>query len=237
MTGISARVILDSMSPGHIRLTTVVATFPHMLFEDLIVHRELSYTPATRIREIRPDPLSMRTVLLTSTQWQTVIRRLLNTGPAGGSMTELAVRINDAIAISRPTVLIHTEWHLPFINDADADFATAHLLADYKALAFDSSCWGARGLRLLQMVSVARCLSPLRDLNNRSLKDFNQDLALFSRFSEHDANALITGSEHQATPDYADDRNWLNPHLHGNLTGWCQYRHVVVRELQAERIV
>jgi hypothetical protein len=58
------------------------------------------------------------------------------------------------------------------------------------------------------------------------------------------ADKLITATplhaspaEHQACPDegiqHGFDISWMNPNLHGNLTGWKQYRKMLPSEFVA----
>lgn len=49
-------------------------------------------------------------------------------------------------------------------------------------------------------------------------------------FSYKNINSHASPLEHQATPDdFAG--SWANPHLHGNLNGWIQYRKIWEREI------
>ena len=107
---------------------------------------------------------------------------------------------------SVPKLLQYQQWHLPYIRPEE-------MLAEY-------------GLEALRRVSAARCARVSYLKHDGEQPDFGEDLALFDRLAgRHPIHA--SPLEHQATPDIFSWGHWTNPHLHGNFTGWVQYRKTI----------
>src|ERR1700735_5065644 len=122
------------------------------------------------------------------------------------------------------TLYPNTDWHLPFIDDEAVNelFNWHRHNGEYQL--------GEYKLR----VSVARCARLSYTSFDTGKRSSNvEDMKLYDK--------LITSrpihaspAEHQATPDWfgpiVEDGDlwpdaWKNPHQHGNLSGWIQYRN------------
>lgn len=134
---------------------------------------------------------------------------------------DLAITMREAIIdwdvrYGGPDILRPGQWHLPYVSDRDQ--AGIRRIWD-AALAADADL-----VEHARAVSVTRCAQV-------SYTPFHEaKLSVEQEVARHDA--LISARpmhaspcEHQATPDtLLPDGSWANPHLHGNLRGWIQYR-------------
>lgn len=130
---------------------------------------------------------------------------------------QLAIVMRTAMEASTPVLKEYREWHLPYVLDEEY-LSLLDQGMDYR------DC-----IELLQKVSAARCcrVSYLKhDGNNPSIED---DLKLFDKLvTSKPVHASPT--EHQATPDRLLckwKKDYYNPHLHGNFTGWIQFRKTI----------
>ncbi len=160
------------------------------------------------------EPFMYVDVLVTSTNW-TNFFSLRDHPAAQPEMQELARCMYDALHNSEPELLCLTDWHLPYITDDEK-----HNL----------------GLEVCRKLSVARCA-------RISYEPFDGDSSIEAELKRYD---LLVGSspihaspaEHQATPDsrYSSDvfdpsfMGWRRPDLHGNFTGWKQFRKMLDNE-------
>lgn len=235
-----ATVVKDSIN-GVIRLTTMVIDCPAVLLLDLLPIRELSITrrppfngapkyPGTNIVDLTPYTLHTSCqIVTTSAQWATVLDQIEGVGHPG-----LAHLIKSALWSSVPDRIGVDEWHLPFIGADDVDAAMVHLvnLFGVKVLLTDTvpdDC-----VSLLTNVSIARCLNG-GDLQPDRVEQIKNDLAMFSQYEGAFATPRRDAYDHQATPDTVSDGSWRNANLHGNLTGWCQYRQIAQWEAWKRR--
>lgn len=268
---ITAKVILDSVSPDGIRLTTLALRFPKFLLPQFNTHRAFSRSasssraiPVTRlIEDIRLDPvmpsawLSARpgmqpgpeldqgaidvledqwfrlmdraldaasimedhgaakeivnriiepwahcNVVVTSTEWSNFFKLRLH-GDAQNEMRILAQAMKTALDESTPTYLHHDEWHTPFLFD-DEDMP----------------------MHLRKKVSAARCARVSYLTHEGKTPSIEADLALYDRLITSEP-AHASPVEHIATPDVSTKGGWENRHLHGNFTGYQQWRKVL----------
>lgn len=161
------------------------------------------------------EPFMWTHVLVTSTEWNNFLR-LRNHPDAEPHIRILAQKMEEALNTSTPKLLKQGEWHLPYITDED------------------------KPLDELIKVSVARSARLSYYTFDGKISTFDKDLELFSKLAEAEPEH---GSpfEHQATPDkplklFSENYlislgikpfiMWNNPHLHGNLVGWKQYRKI-----------
>ncbi len=142
---------------------------------------------------------------------------------------DLAVMMREALeAFGSSTPLREGQWHLPYVDaqiedDGDQSYRM-HL--------------GAGALNGVQFVDmpVARAVSVTRCAQVSYTPFHEAKLTVAEEVARHDT--LITNRpmhaspcEHQATPDTRlPDGSWANPHLHGNLRGWIQYRKTLAGE-------
>ena len=232
----TARVVKDSITAGGLRLTTLVVTFPQQVFENVVRANEVSYSSHYQF-SAGPTlmPSALRAMVVTSGSWTTVIDRWCAT--ESHYMKSLAEALKAALGNSSPDKLNLGEWHLPFVTSADVDYAIAKVISDNDKLAFKLDSLHDRALRLLQMVSVARCMRVIGVIHVDDIV-FDDDLALFDHVMEVEHCPPLEFAEHQATPDSIDDGlNWRNTHLHRNMPGWCQYRSLFVHDMWRSRAV
>ncbi|MGD9726049.1 MAG: hypothetical protein AB7V39_06605 [Nitrospiraceae bacterium] len=105
-------------------------------------------------------------------------------------------------ATSEVQMLKPGEWHLPYIVPGEED-------------SYD--------LIMKQKLSVARC-ARISYVPFEGLPNINGDKALYKKLMG-DIPIHASPSEHQCTPDTRNgDGAWSQPHLHGNLRGWIQFR-------------
>lgn len=153
-------------------------------------------------------------VLVTATDWNN-FRVLRLDSAAQPEMRRLAQVMCNAMVDSRPTLLRHGEWHLPYVTE-----------------------WERNNLDLetQKQVSTARCARiSYRPFDGSS--DIKSEQARWMKLVGSDP-LHASPAEHQATPDKKigdiSGPIWSNARLHGNLTGWIQYRKTLPRECAAE---
>lgn len=174
--------------------------------------------------------------LLSATQWNNFFALRIHRA-AEPHMRMLAEAIKKAIDESTPTPLLPDEWHLPFIDDDTRvevlKRAAGGLLNSTNAREFDEKVQRQIDATL-RKISVARCA-------RISIAPFDGHSSIDAELERY---ALLVGSEplhaspaeHQATPDLHADlpmdlgRRWAHPGLHGNLTGWKQFRKMLINE-------
>lgn len=175
-------------------------------FIELGVHKQI----ANRILE----PFSHINVIVSSTNWSNfyALRRHKDAQPeirllANAMYNSMYQEIQKTIENSQPKLLKHGEWHLPYINDYELD----------------------NDLDILQKMSAARCARVSYLLHDGKVPSIEDDLNLFERLM---GNSPIhaTPVEHQGMPDRKIGLNWENPNLHGNFTGFIQYRKTFPNE-------
>lgn len=154
------------------------------------------------------EPFSHIKVVLTSVWWDNW-DGLRNHHMAEPTIEALAIKIAEARAASTPTLLQNGEWHLPYITDEDR---------------------GTHDVDTLIKVSAARCARVSYNNHDGKKATLEKEIEL------HDALLVAqpihaSPAEHQATPDFLNVRGkYTNPHRHGNLYGWQQYRKFLENE-------
>lgn len=132
----------------------------------------------------------------------------------------------EARAASTPTQLPLGVWHLPYIMEQD--WAEAKVYLKRGRITRDEP--SAEQLNhLLAQVSAARCARVSYLTHDGQKPSIEKDLELYERLA---GSQPIHASplEHQATPDLYDPQDydfyygWAQHELHGNLTGWKQFR-------------
>jgi thymidylate synthase ThyX len=146
------------------------------------------------------EPFMWHTVIVTATDWDGFW--LQRCSPlAQPEIRIVADAMRDAFCGSTPSPVEPGEWHLPFITDADRSEVP--------------------DIDVLQKISAARC-GRVSYLNHSGRRDLDDDLRLYSRFVDAQP-AHASPLEHVATP--ADPGHAAA----GNLRGWIQLRHLVLR--------
>ena len=126
---------------------------------------------------------------------------------------------------SEPQILRAGEWHLPWITDED--------IADVVGMAGTDE----EQTELLKKMSAARCARSSY-ANFEGKRSIDGDLMTYSKLVDSEP-IHASPCEHQASPDRQITavvssghittlkRHWENPTLHGNLTGYIQYRNTI----------
>ena len=146
----------------------------------------------------------------------------------------LATAMKRAVDDSTPIHLIQGEWHLPWITDEDYILASHYL--NQASLPYTTT-------ELLKKMSAARCARSSY-ANFDGERTVEGDLNTYSKLVESDP-VHASPCEHQCTPDslgydpipdaasldktgrFGFVRQWRQWPLHGNLTGYIQYRNTI----------
>ncbi len=176
-------------------------------------------------------------VVVTATNWSNffALRRHKDAQPEIKHIADLAWEAQQA---STPTILQLGQWHLPFVDPA----RDVNLLPGRPE--GDNTDWGEWFTSLLIRLSVARCARTSYRTHEGKEPNVEEDLALYDRLVSR-APLHASPAEHQCTPDtrnddyytinggmaiYTSRTTWDNPKLHGNLTGFKQFRKLLPNE-------
>ena len=160
------------------------------------------------------EPFQHISVVLTSTEFDNWFE--LRAHPdAQPEIQALAIAMREAMEQSTPKELKHGEWHLPYVTQEERNDGF------FKANEDNAS--------LLRQVSAARCCRVSYLKHDGSVASISDDLDLCDKLV---GSRPLHASpfEHQATPDVLVPGNrmqmagWKTPELHGNFSGWIQYR-------------
>lgn len=174
------------------------------------------------------EPFCHINVVVTATEWANffALRRHADAQP---EIHALADAIYDAMQASTPTPLKPGEWHLPYVDKdpAGGDMTALLQMVGEGIRGPDDDQWINNSLIKL---SVARCARVSYLTHDNRKPNVAEDLKLYERLVG--TNPLhASPCEHQATPD----ESWQSPHLHGNFSGWIQYRKTLPNERVADR--
>lgn len=159
------------------------------------------------------EPFAHIKVVLTSVYWENW-DGLRNHHAADPTIKVLAEAVCAARASSTPKLLLPGQWHLPYVSDAEAD-----------------EC----GIEVARKISAARCARVSYNNHDGTKTNVEADIRLHDRLLI-DQPIHASPAEHQATPDKRYQATleskpiWCQAHLHGNLTGWVQYRKMLPNE-------
>jgi thymidylate synthase ThyX len=212
-----------------------------------LIKRGLHKQIANRILE----PWAHINVVVTATDYENffTLRRHADAQP---EIKVLADAMWQARVDNDPILLLPGQWHLPYVNtdgqSNDVDQATDYLtnqgtlrwVPTYEQI-----------IDLLKKVSVARCARVSYLTHDGRQTTVEEDIKLYERLVGSQP-LHASPAEHQATPDeyqrrdadlarlsategekYAWQPAWENRHLHGNFTGWIQYRKTLPNEFIA----
>lgn len=188
-------------------------------------------------------------VLWTTVNWKNYLR-LRDHEDAQPEEQVLSKAIRDALSNSKPKLLKHGEWHLPFIREEDWHLAEYEIV---KKKGLGKKIDHNETLELLKNISASRCATLSYNNADGSPSTFEKDLIRIKKLMVEPLHA--SPFEHQATPDKkirVDRRQvimseifpdtveeiidlgtrdeWEHPELHGNLKGFIQYRKTLPNE-------
>lgn len=197
------------------------------------------------------EPFTYIDVVVTATEYNNwfVLRDHPDAQP---EIQDLARRMKQAMELSTPKLLQPGEWHLPYILEEDWD-AAQHKLQEVR-VSPNTPSFKEMTLEILRKVSVARCARVSYKAFDGNVAPIEKDLVLYHQLLVSEP-LHASPAEHQATPDTkqwvqtiavaspedyeaGDDsenvldtsEQWMNPELHGNFTGWIQYRKTLYNE-------
>lgn len=197
---------------------------------DLGLHKQI----ANRLLE----PWAHINVVVTAVQWGNFFA-LRSHPDAQPEIKLLSDQMQSAMHCSTPSLIENGQWHLPYVLGSDWEalraFAKKNRITrgepQYEELA-----------KLALMVSVARCARVSYKTHDGRETSVEEDMELAHKLVI--ATPLhASPAEHQATPDkyntgkeltqFPEPEGWEHPELHGNLTGWKQYRKLLPNEFVA----
>lgn len=155
------------------------------------------------------EPFQHIHVIVTATDWDNFFE-LRAHADAQPEIHELALQMKAAMDDSIPNILKAGEWHLPYITDADRSNVRAAGLGDF----------------VLRKLSAARCARVSYLTHDGQEPDIDKDMALYDRLITSKP-AHASPVEHQATPENSPEYAFL----HGNFTGWVQFRKLIEHRL------
>lgn len=173
------------------------------------------------------EPFSHISVVVTATDFDNFfwLRRHKDAQP---EIKILADAMYAAMEQSTPRQLNYGEWHLPYITDEE--------LNGVEFVDLGNGNVGETPFftpNELIMMSVARCARVSYLTHDGVKPDYKKDIALYERLVGS-SPLHASPAEHQATPDHvvksAHVLMWQSGHLHGNLTGYKQYRKMLAGE-------
>lgn len=199
------------------------------------------------------EPFTYIDVLVTATDFANWFA-LRDHPDAQPEIRQLAELMRDAYNSSIPKQLWEGEWHLPYITEDDWKAAERH--CQIGRITRDIPSYKEK-LEVVRKISVARCARVSYKAFDGTVAPIEKDLALFEQLLVSQP-LHASPAEHQATPDSmqwiqtiavaspedyekGDDsenvldtsEQWCEPHLHGNFTGWKQYRKMLPNEFVA----
>lgn len=174
------------------------------------------------------EPFAHINVVVTSTQWSNfyALRAHPDAQPEIKALAEAMKAAQDA---SEPVLLRPGQWHLPYVTQDE--IVRFHYSDGDTGEALDT----------LIKVSVARCARVSYLTHDGRQTSVEEDVALHDRLLAS-VPRHASPAEHPCTPDrkVPISRNrsgevvvgWELPELHGNTTGWIQYRKTIPGECQ-----
>ena len=140
----------------------------------------------------------------------------------------LATLMKRAVDNSKPIKLSQGDWHLPWIEEQDYVLASQHL----QHLSTPETVTD-----LLKKMSAARCARSSY-ANFDGVRTVVGDLNTYAKLVEA-TPVHASPCEHQCTPDeptqFVPGRHgWRNAELHGNLTGYIQYRNTILNHYKPD---
>lgn len=217
--GMQANEQLPDDAILHVQELWIKAAYHAANYAEKMMNIGLHKQVANRILE----PFQHISVVLTATEFDNWFE--LRAHPdAQPEIQQLAVQMQKTMEDSIPIVLQTGEWHLPYITGDDWTLANEYAK---KGRITRDEPRTSELLELLKKVSAARCCRVSYLKHDGTAASISEDLALCEKLIG--AKPLHASPfEHQATPDVlayeASGPEWKHPKLHGNFTGWIQYR-------------
>lgn len=279
---IDAKIVLDSISPTGIRLTTLELKFPRFILAEFNTHRAISRNAASsraipvdkfrnlvlnnvaypvhwgenkpgmqatsevdNVGEVKAlwgnillnmiafhkqlesyglhkqvanrilEPWLEVTVVASATNWDNMLFQRCD-ADAQPEFKDLADKIYSVLKNNIPNKLLNGQWHLPYVNDEDAQEASVMAGAKNGTISLSGV---ADAMEILKKSSAARC-ARVSYLNHNGVRSLVSDLKLFDKLVVRDNPEKPrhwSPLEHVATPH-------AEPYQEGNFYGWKQFR-------------
>lgn len=178
------------------------------------------------------EPFQWISVVVTATEWDNFFE-LRDHEDAQPEIRHLARMMKARMDDSKPKLLLGGQWHLPYVSDHE--LSPDGEIAQYLRVFSSVESWvQANILKHALMVSAARCCRVSYLKHDGTPASVAEEVALCDRLIG--ARPLHASPfEHQASPDsFCPDSMpelaWGYPELHGNFSGWIQYRKLIERE-------
>lgn len=154
-------------------------------------------------RIIEPWTHTIEIVTATEEAWQNFFKLRIHEA-ADPTIHDLALRIRRQVDKSLPELLGWDKWHLPLVKQREKENFP---------------------IEITRRISAARCARVSYLNHDKSNPQIASDLELADRLMrDHHWSPF----EHQAKPDISYTvpipGGWKEPQLHGNITGWVQFR-------------
>lgn len=175
------------------------------------------------------EPFLHITVLVTATDWNNFFGLRLDK-MAQPEIQELAKQMHQAMRASKPDDCPYDRWHLPFCTLEHPECKEY----DEAPVRQYSEENGIPVIEVAKRISVARCARvSYESFETGQRSSITDDLNLYDRLLGSQP-IHASPAEHQASPDnwkaVENGIAWENPHLHGNFSGWIQYRKTLPNE-------
>ena len=174
------------------------------------------------------EPWAHINVVVTATQYKNFFA-LRSHPDAQPEIKVLSDLMQAEMAHSLPSVINEGQWHLPYV--LASDWITIREYAKSGRITRDEPQYEEL-VKLGIKVSCARCARVSYLTHDGRETSVEEDIELHDKLLSS-VPLHASPAEHQATPDVKMDSEfgmWLNPHLHGNLVGWKQYRKLLPDE-------
>lgn len=182
------------------------------------------------------EPFMHITVVLSATEFSNffALRRHKDADP---TIYKLADMMWDEYRKSKPIILNYNEWHIPFTDEADILPIEEYIRQNHPFEIITESQFKEKVNYYLIIQSVARCARTsysnfLYPEEKRST--LNSDIALYEKLVGSQP-IHASPAEHQGKPDTGKAITnsiieYDNPRLHGNFTGFIQFRKTLLNE-------
>lgn len=162
------------------------------------------------------EPFMWHTAIITATEWDNFFWQRCDPA-AQPEMKAVADRMQAAYFLSKPTLLVHGQWHLPYIKSRDNVDIIDVINEGDTARRIPSEL---EQMKTLKAVSTARC-ARVSYLTQDGIRDIREDIKLYERLK---GSGHWSPFEHVATPyvpqgNYNAASDWS-----GNFNGWKQHR-------------
>lgn len=175
------------------------------------------------------EPFMHMNVCITSTNWSNfyALRRHEDAQPEIKVLADAMYKAQEA---STPDQLDYNQWHLPYVRKDDMVEAR-DAVAKHTYPFTINECVTDPVTDLLIRVSVARCARTSYKLHDGADTTFEKDVGLYDRLLDS-VPLHASPAEHQAFPDRFVNNAWELGSLHGNFSGFVQYRKTLPGESQ-----